>query len=497
MVAPTAPPSLSSPRDIVPRNATQQDTRSQADRRARADAGDLQARLDLIPLHVIEDQLSRCFRTAQPNCSILDSLRGADESIAGHRAASTVLEELADSTEQAALTSALVYRYIQAHSLWKGHPDPKVTSAETFLDTLENSDYVKANIVIGSSADLSKQRSLKTIEQAWGSDWFDKIPQDLRDPRWMRAEECSKRLLAQVTLNARRGYSLEKAIDHWTQSMRRRTDEGARREHRISLPRSRHVILDDVRSLNERDPNEDSSSASDARHITLPDSPKDDRLRVELVTAFEGTLPPQKKSDFSAARPSRPPKKRRRNTSEAAVVDSSGDDGGQEADGWRVVADGKEMVKRVKNSLLRKPVEIISSEPQLPGGSVPPSAQRPQDVSKASERQSGHPSPTCDGPAVALLLHKFIDAFHDMPSLDNDPEADHRCCETCRPKVLRAFKVLEEVLKPCAEDLEDVETHRYANTDINTSQISDISPLKQALVRKHTSVFITDSSDED
>jgi hypothetical protein len=147
--------------------------------------------------------------------------------MAGHRAASTVLEELADSTKQAALTSALVYRCIQAHSLWKGHPDPRVTSAETFLDTLENSDYVKANIVIGSSADprvtsaetfldtlekanivigssadLSKQRSLKIIYEAWGSDWFDKVPKELRDPRWMRAEECSKRLLAQITLNA-------------------------------------------------------------------------------------------------------------------------------------------------------------------------------------------------------------------------------------------------------------------------------------------------------
>jgi len=492
MVAPTAPPPPSSTREIVPRNATQQDTRSQAERRTRADAGDLQARLDLIPLHVIEDQLSRCFRAAQPNCSILDSLRGADESIAGHRAASAVLEELADATEQAALTSALVYRYIQVHSLWKGHPDPKVTSAEAFLETLENSDYVKANIVIGSSADLSKQRSLKTIEQAWGSDWFDKIPQDLRDPRWMRAEECSKRLLAQITLSARRGYSLEKAIDHWTQSMRRRTDEGARREHRISLPRSRHIILDDVRSLNERGPNEGSSEGPHTPRVTLPDSPKDDRLRVELVTAFDGALPPQKKPDFSAARPSRPPKKRKKNTSEAAVVESSGDEGGQEADGWRVVADGKEMVKRVKNSLLRKPVEIASSEPQLSGGSVPPSAQRP-----ASQQHSKRPSPTCDGPAVALLLHKFIDAFHDMPSLDNDPEADHRCCETCRPKVLKAFKVLEEVLKPCAEDLEDVEKHRYANADIDTSQISDISPLKHGLVRKHTSVFITDSSDED
>lgn len=497
MVAPPVPPLSSSTREIVPRNATQQDTRSQADRRARADAGDLQARLDLIPLHVIEDQLSRRFRTAQPSRSILDSLRGADESIAAHRAASAVLEELADSTEQAALTSALVYRYIQAHSLWKGHPDPRVTSAETFLDTLENSDYVKANIVIGSSADLSKQRSLKVIEEAWGSDWFDKIPQELRDPQWMRAEECSKRLLAQVTLNARRGYSLEKAIDHWTRSMQRRTDESARREHRISLPRSRHLILDDVRSLNERVPNDDSSDASQARQVTLPDSPKDDRLRVELVPAFEGTLLPQKKSDFSVAGPSRPPRKRKKNTSEAAVVDSATEESGQEADGWRIVGDGNEMVKRVKNSLIRKPVEVTSPEPQSSVGSVPPSAQRPQGVSKASQQQSGHPSPTCDGPAVALLLHKFIDAFHDMPSLDNDPEADHRCCETCRPKVLKAFKVLEEVLKPCAEDLEDVQKHRYADADIDTSQISDISPLKRGLVRKHTSVFITDSSDED
>jgi hypothetical protein len=115
---------------------------------------------------MIEDQLSCCFRVAQPNFSILDSLRGGDEALVSYRAASTMLEELADFTEQAALISALVYRYIQAHSLWKGYPDPKVTSAKTFLDSLDNSDYVKANIVIGSSADLSKQRSLKIIDKA-------------------------------------------------------------------------------------------------------------------------------------------------------------------------------------------------------------------------------------------------------------------------------------------------------------------------------------------
>jgi hypothetical protein len=93
-------------------------------------------------------------------------LNGRDNTLASYQAASVVLEELADSTEQAALISALVYRYVQAHSLWKSYLDPKVTLAETFLDTLDNSDYVKANIVISSSTDLSKQRSLKVLKDA-------------------------------------------------------------------------------------------------------------------------------------------------------------------------------------------------------------------------------------------------------------------------------------------------------------------------------------------
>jgi hypothetical protein len=485
---------------IVPRHETLQDTRSQRERRARADAGDLQARLDLIPLRDIEDQLSRRFRTAQPDCSILECLNGRDNTLASYQAASAVLEELADSTEQAALTSALVYRYVQAHSLWKGHPDPKVTSAETFLDTLDNSDYVKANIVIGSSADLSKQRSLKVLEDAWGSDWFEKIPTELRDPRWVRAKECSKRLLSQMTTNARRGYRLEKAIDHWTRSMRRRTDEDARREHRISLPRSRYIILDDVRLLNERDPSEDSDTQP-ARQSAIPDSPKDDRLRVELVSAFAPLSPSSNKPDYSAARPSKTPRKRKRNASEGAMVNSSGNESGEDDnDGWRVVTGGTEMVKRVRNSLIRKPVAITSSEPQ--SLNLPTPAQQSvttdKDVSQSSQTHSQlHPSPTCDGPGVALLLRKFIDAFYSMPTLDNDPNADHRCCDLCRPKALRAFKILESVLRPCVKDLEKIQIHRYSDGNVEATQICDISPSRRGMVRKHTSLFVDGSLDDD
>lgn len=463
---------------LVVRRETTLDTRSQSDRRARADAGDLQARLDLIPLSVVEDQLSRRSRTANPECSILSCLRGDDGAAAGHEAAATILEELADSTEQAALTSTLVYRYIQAHSLWRGHPDAKVTSAESFLDTLDNADYVKANIVIGSSADLSKQRSLKVIENKWGADWFDKIPDKLRDPRWVRPEECSKRLLGQMTTNVRRGYSLDDAIKSWTASMHRRTDESARREHGITLPRSPYIILDDVRSLNQN-PQADADP-----QIEESESPRQDRLRVELFPPQTPSSASKSRPDFSAAKPTRPPRKRKRLQHDAPVVD---EDGPEDNDGWRVTANGKEMSKRVGNTLVRKPIEV--SESGTPASTEQPPSAQPQRSAPLARMRA------CDGPSVALLLHKFVDAFGEMPALDNDPDAAHGCCATCRPKALRVFKILEEALLPCAQDLENVDTHVFGGESVETSQIADVSPPKRPLRRLHTSLFVESSSD--
>ena len=491
----TAPSPPADSRELASSQAIAlQETRSQTDRRARADAGDLQARLDLIPLNVVEDHLSRSFRVAQPECSILDCLRGDGETLKSHQAASVVLEELADSTEQAAFTSALVYRYIQAKSLWKGHPDPNVTSAEAFLDSLDNSDYVKANIFIGSSADHSKKKSLQVIAHEWGSDWFEKIPHELCDPAWTRAEDCSKRLLGQVVKNARKGYSFDEAIDHWTWSMKRRVSERARVELRIRLPRSRHVILDDVRSLNEKDDDRDA-----------PDSPKHDQLRVELVPPVAPSPQTLKKPDFSAAGLSRAPRKRKRNTAEQPVVSVSSDGDVGESDGWRMLENGKEMVKRVGKSLLHKPIDLTSPEAQSPqnSGSLQQPGPADESASTTLDQRSGlgkgetHSSSTCDGPAVALLLRKFIEAFRDMPTLDNDPDVDHRCCDSCRPVALRAFKILENVLLPCAGDLENVETHHYGGEDVDTSQITDISLHKRRRTKDRSALFVQDSSDDE
>jgi hypothetical protein len=322
---------------------------------------------------------------------------------------------------------------------------------------------------------------LQVIAREWGSDWFERIPHELRDPMWTRAEDCSKRLLGQVVKNARKGYSFEEAIDHWTRSMKRRINERARVELGIRLPRSRHTILDDVRSLsdklNEKDYNRDA-----------PDSPKHDQLRVELVLPAAPNTQALKKPDFSTAGPPRVPRKRKRNIGELSTANVSIDGDVEE--------NGIEMVKRVGNSLLHKPIDLTS-----PGSQVPPnsgSSQRSHPANESAPRaHRTNFSPTCDGPAVAMLLHKFIGAFRDMPALDNDPEATHRCCNSCRPVALRAFKILENVLLPCAGDLENIETHHYEGEDVDASQLHDISPHTRARTKRRAILSVQDSSDDE
>jgi hypothetical protein len=108
-----------------------------------------------------------------------------------------------------------------------------------------------------------------------------------------------------------------------------------------------------------------------------------------------------------------------------------------------------------------------------------------------------NPSPTYDGPGVALLLRKFIDAFHSIPTLNNDPDADHRYCDLCRPKALRAFKLLKNVLRPYTKNLEKIQTHRYSDGNVEAGEIGDILPPKRGMIRNHTSLFIEGSSDND
>ena len=451
------------------------DTRSQVQRRERADAGDLQARLDLIPLETVEHELARHFRSARPDCSLLACLEGADDDHAASSAAALVLEELAEDTEQAGLKSALVYRYVQAHALWRDHPSPDVVDAQSFLDTLARSDYVKMNILVGSSTYHAKQARVQAIDRAWGSGWYEKIPEELRNPQWTRASDCSRAMLGEIAANVRHEYTFEQALDGWTAAMRRRTDEAMRREHGIKRqPRFPYFVPYDARSMNQ----EQASGRSQA--------PVDDRLRVELVAP---TSPP---SAPARPRPGRAAKSRKRKRGRATLpTDADAGDDGDVEGGWRMAADGKATIKKVRNLWVRKPIpdgrnaspsallaSQLDSSPRTSAAPVSPNHDPPSSQPDELASTADATSLTCDGPGVALVIRKFFDAFGDLRSVENGAGLSSRCCDRCRPVALDALQTLSRVLIPCAEALEDVQSHRVGGEEVQPSQIDDVSPRK-------------------
>lgn len=486
---------------------TPRETRSQQDRLARADAGDLQARLDLISLESAEAALAQRCCKHEPDRSILSYLQDPGDGLARYQAASSVLEQLADQTEETAFDSVLVFRYIKAHELWKDHPSPDIRSAEDLVRQLDGSDYVQANIVIGTSAQAAKRNCVKVIDSSWGSGWFEKIPLAIKDPTWTRAEECSKRTLVQMAANAKQGISLEDAVESWTQAIHKRNDPVARRENNIRSKTTAYIMPNDVASLNRSA--KDTDKAKRTSEMFFPDEVKEDRLRVELVppppTSYLSPRP-----DYSAAAKTRKVQKRKRLSEKDVVRDESDEDDGEQ-DGWTKVGD-RSMVKRVRGHLIRRSIddnhspgnasihrnassqllnEASFGEQSVTLSSQPPSAQpitpHPQ------QSKDVKLLPTCDGQQVALMFRKFVDLLDEMPSLDMDPEASSKCCDVCRPMVVDRSARLRHKLACWANQLAAVEKHTIQETKTLSSQVDDISPCKARDGTSELPLFVGDS----
>lgn len=452
---------------------------------ARADAGELQARLDLIPIEVAEAALAHRFCKHEPRRSILSFLQQPGEDIAPHQAAVSVLEDLADRTEETALDSVLVYRFIQARELWKDHPDPEVQSAEDFVRCLKQRDFVQALLIMGASVESGKRSRIAVIEEAWGRDWFDSVPSAIRDPRWFRAEQCSRGLLTEVAANAEQGISLKTAVERWQTSVHDRNDMGKRRELRIKAPTGPYLLPSDVAVP-------DGSVLGRRRKRPSSKVATDDLLRVELIPHRPATKPGSEKE----AKPSRkstpgarPNKKPRRSS---VVVDEDTED--DVDDGWVAAKDGVTMRKRVGNQIIYKPIPTVT-EPEEASSETPSSEPQAIDSAQSSPPSSppSKPIQSCDGTNVALILHKFIQVFRDAQLLNGESITKNGCCDLCRPIIQKAMNHLRTELLPCATSLDEIELHRYQGHDVPSSQNHDISPLRPT--RASPSLFVDGSSD--
>lgn len=120
-------------------------------------AGDLRARLDLITLESAEAALGqrRCKHLSER--SMLSYLQDPGDGVGKHQAASAILEQLADETEEAAFDSVPVFRYVEIRELRKDHPSSDVRSAEDLVKQLSNSEFVQANIFFGTFPQSTKR----------------------------------------------------------------------------------------------------------------------------------------------------------------------------------------------------------------------------------------------------------------------------------------------------------------------------------------------------
>jgi hypothetical protein len=316
-----------------------------------AATSDILARLQTLPIKDVEAALSRQYRKSDPDCSLLSYLRTLGNGFTHAQAATRILEELADGMEDVSTTTSLVVRYVQAHRLWTNHPNPAVDSLEALLGTVDGIQYVQAGTVIGTSSQLMRARAIRLIEKHWGSDWFEKIPADMKDTTWSRASDCSHQLLRLIAANAKQGVELDAAKCAWAQSIRRRRDERVRKELRMRCPRFPFIITDDVRSVNhvlglDR-------QACHTSEIVYPEELAEDQLRAELVT------PGSKRSapfvpELCANEPGQ--RKRQKRPQQDSGVDNRTHGHADDNNGGRVSDNGRWKQRRDGNQFVRVPL---------------------------------------------------------------------------------------------------------------------------------------------
>lgn len=487
--------------------SSQHQTRSQQKRVAAADGGDLKERLNLIPIEAAEDGLRRRYCKHYPERSILEYLQQPGDGVAPHEAVTAVLEDLADETAETASGLALVYRYMQVHEMWRTHPDRTVRSAEDFVEYLDRAGYIRTGLVIGTAAQTAKRNSIRRIEARWGADWFHEVPTSIRDDRWRGPQDLSKNVLGRITTIAEQGRSLESAVQDWTEAIRQRNDMGARRKLDIKGKVTPYLVLADVAIADKGNPNGRTAGlASDL----ASDEAREERLQAEVVPRQPLTKSAGPKPDYTETPRPKTPKKRKRVP--AAVPEQDGD-GGPENDGWEKSANGRWMTKRVRNQIIRKPVEKAdepddvhttsqedddehhtSSRPQTEASPVfiSPSTTQPSPPAPTPHRSPRTPSSkTCAGPTFVRVLRELMKSFSE---LDDAEYVATTFCDCCRTSVTGAVDSITHEARKNMGQLNNVSKHLFGTTRVPARSEQLVSPERP---RCWDTLFVTDDSDSD
>ena len=386
----------------------------------RADAGDFQARLELVSPQETETELARMRRRDKPNQTVLDFLQHPGDGITPAQAATQVLNELTKQTEDIATETLYVWRYIQLNEMWKTHENPNIRSSfKAFIKSLDQEDLLMTLLMMGTIIQSNKRQSILAIYASWGLNWFDSIPRDILPPDVTLPAHLSRRLLFQIAATCKRNVALDDAIKQWKESVEARLGGRVQRASRDSrISQKRYILPDDV----DR-PSADNKAAQRALERSMREI-KQERIQLKAPAKLK-TLAPK-------------PDAKRKNDSTRAELDENHQK-------KRLSKDGTREMVRVRNHLIVQPVPTTdsiagASQSTSRAGSIPPSAQRGlgnksifitdtdseeevfQDMDDIND---GGQSQSCEASLILARLANQVNRSQDS----------RECCNKCRADI--------------------------------------------------------------
>jgi hypothetical protein len=431
---------------------------SQTTSSSQAPAGESLARLWTLPIEKVEAALSHQCRKSDPNRSLLSFLRNPGNGTTRVQAAAFIFQELADGTEDVCTVTPLVVRYVQAYRLWTDHPDPAVDSLEALLGTLGGVRYVRAGTVIGTPSQSPRSRDIRMIEKHWGSDWFEKIPADMKDSSWSRASDCSHQLLRLIATDAKNGVGLETAKCAWARSIRRRRDERVRKELRMRCPRFPFIITDDVRPPS-RTPSIDRQYGY-ASGIIHPD----ETVKEQLVA------PGSKRSEPSTRKPcAKMPTQRKRHKRSRQDFDADDHTYTPVSNSDCTRASDNNIWEQKRDADRKMLVPLPHRREPRPRAVLPlgdPTFVRPHTAEAETRGNVGSMGVfLCDGPAVATKLRGLIETLTSREKEDSTSvKLAGYCCTGCRSKIDVLDEMISGVVR-VARLLENLTGHQIGVTE--------------------------------
>lgn len=207
----------------------------------------LKAATDDLVLADAEHHLAKSILESGSEQTILDTLQTPAEGETLADSYKFVVDHLTHRSDATAEALSMVWRLATAHEPWKTHTDPKQRTLKAFFGSLSNYETVYANLVMGTHGDVRKKEYLSIIRDAWGSNWYSRVPKSIQPSNVEHERQLSPTLLREISKLCVNSTTLEQAISQWTESIRVRTDEGLRRSLKLGgKPTRPHLFPCDI-----------------------------------------------------------------------------------------------------------------------------------------------------------------------------------------------------------------------------------------------------------